>query len=103
VNADLATARERLASAQTQLGELAANTESWQVTAPGAAAGASTENGPLSYSLRQEIRRARDDIARAEQAYRELRIEANFAGVPAEWMGAPPEGLDSDPAPAVSR
>jgi hypothetical protein len=96
-NADLAAARERLASAQTQLGELAANTESWQVTAPGAAAGSSGENGPLSYSLRQEIRRAREDIARAEQAYHELRIEANFAGVPPEWMGPTPEGLSAEP------
>jgi hypothetical protein len=99
-NADLAAARERLASAQTQLGQLAANTESWQVTAPGGTAGASGENGPLSFGLRQEIRRAREDIASAEQAYHELRIEANFAGVPAEWMGAPPEGLKSDPVPA---
>jgi hypothetical protein len=98
-SADLAAARERLATAQAQLGELASDTESWQVTAPGAAAGAS-ENGPLSYSLRQEIRRAREDIARAEQAYHELRIQANFAGVPPEWMGTPPDGLKSDPVPA---
>jgi hypothetical protein len=98
-SSDLAAARERLATAQSQLEEMAANTESWQVTAPGPV-GAGSEGGPLSYSLRQEIRRAREDIARAEQAYHELRIEANFAGVPPEWMGAPPEGLKSDPVPA---
>jgi hypothetical protein len=95
-NADLAAARERLATAQAQLGELAANTESWQVAAPGGA-GPGSENGPLSYSLRQEIRRAREDIARAEQAWHELRIEANFAGVPPEWIGPAPEVSAPEP------
>jgi hypothetical protein len=98
--ADIAAAKERLATAQAQLGELAADTESWQVAAPGPAGGA-RENGPLSYSLRQEIRRAREDIASAEQAWHELRIEATFAGVPPEWMGEAPAGVDPEATQAA--
>jgi hypothetical protein len=84
---ELSQAERRLADAQEELGELASGTSSWQVAAPGGAAGASGENGPLSYSLREQIRRSREEIEAAEQALTELRVEANLAGVPTEWTG----------------
>jgi hypothetical protein len=87
---DLADAKTRLAEAQAQLESMASGGSSWQVSAPGAAAGASSETGPLSYSLRQQIRRSREDIEKAENALNELRVEANLAGVPPDWTGEPP-------------
>ncbi len=86
---ELLGAEQRLATAQQQLGEIAADTSTWQVSAPGGVAGAS-ESGPLSFTLRQEIRRHREDIANAQQALDELRIEANLAGVPVGWTGEEP-------------
>jgi hypothetical protein len=74
-----------LKRAQAELGEMASGADSWQIAAPGAPAGA--ENSPLSYKLRQEIRRQREELAAAEARLDELRIEANFAGVPEEWQG----------------
>lgn len=85
--ADVETAEARLAEARAQLEKLASGSESWQVSAPGAPAASNTETGPLSFGLRQEIRRSREEVERAEQALAELRIRANLAGVPAEWMG----------------
>lgn len=89
---ELQEAELRLAEAQTELEKLASATSTWQVAAPGG--GASTESGPLSYSLREQIRRSRSDIARAERALDELRVEANLAGVPAAWIA------DADPSRA---
>lgn len=85
---DLASARKRLASAQDKLAKLAAGSDSYRPVAPGAQPG-SSENSPLSYGLREEIRRDREDIDKAKQALEELRVQANLAGVPADWMGEP--------------
>ncbi|MCZ6569611.1 MAG: hypothetical protein O7B23_05565 [Deltaproteobacteria bacterium] len=90
---ELLGAEKGLATAQHKLGEMAAGTSAWQVAAPGGVAGAS-ENGPLSFSLRQEIRRHREDIVNAKLTLDELRVEANLAGVPPEWTGDQPV-LDS--------
>jgi len=88
---DLRLARENLASSQRQLEELAEGSDSWQITAPGA--NPSPENSPLSYKLRQDIRRQREEVDRAERALRDLEVEASLAGVPAEWRRPPePEG-----------
>jgi hypothetical protein len=40
----------------------------------------------VSYKLRQDIRRQRDEVAQAERVLQELRIEANLAGVPEDWQ-----------------
>lgn len=94
---DVAAAEARLAEAQAELEQLAQGSESWQVSAPGVGgATPSGETGPLSFAHRQEIRRAREDVQTAQQALEELRIEANLAGVPPEWIGgdepvAPPQ------------
>lgn len=85
---ELATAEEALAEAQRKLEELASGRGTYQVTAPGAQAGSDT--GPLSFGLRQEIRRQREAVERAQHQLDELRIEANLAGVPEAWMGEAP-------------
>lgn len=81
---DVAGARRRLSDAQRKLEKLAQNTNDWQMAAPGAPAG--SENSPLSYELRQTIRREREEVERAEKAFEELRVEANLAGVPRAWQ-----------------
>jgi len=82
--AELEVAREALAASQVELGELASGGNAWQMAAPGA--GANAENSPVSYKLRQDIRRQREDVAQAERALTELRIQANLAGVPEDWQ-----------------
>lgn len=88
-HADVETARQAIEKAQQELGQLAGGGASWQMSAPGAAA--NTETAPVSFRLRQELRRQRDELAAAERRLTELEVEANLAGVPAEWM-QPPEG-----------
>ena len=81
---ELESAEAALADAQAELEKLASGRESWQVAAPGAPAG--SDMGPLSFGLRQEIRRQREAVEHAQHELDELRIEANLAGVPKEWM-----------------
>ena len=81
-------AETRLADAQGELEKLASGSESWQVSAPGVQT-ATAETGPLSFGLRQEIRRSREELEEAQQALSELRVEANLAGVPEDWRREP--------------
>ena len=83
---DLRSARTALEKAQRELGEVATDSSQWSVAAPGTTP--NPENTPLSYKLRQEIRRQRDVIERAERKLRALEIEADLAEVPAQWRAA---------------
>ena len=83
VRGDLDGARAKLSKAQTDLEALAHKSESWQMAAPGAQP--NSENSPVSYKLRQDIRQYREDVGRAERRLRELEVEASLAGVPPEW------------------
>jgi hypothetical protein len=85
VRVDLSEAQAELARSQTELEAIARKTESWQMAAPGAQPTA--ENSPVSYKLRQDIRRQREAVGRAERRLRELEVEASLAGVPPEWRG----------------
>ncbi len=81
-------ARETLAETRRELDGLAetGGASQWSVAPPGASgqtAGGGTS--PLSFKLRQELGRNREALEEAEKALRELRIEADLAGVPAEW------------------
>ena len=96
VRRQLDDAREELARTQRELGELASQSDAWQVAAPGAQS--TPENSPISYKLRQEIRDRRDDVDRAERRLRDLEVEASLAGVPPEWR-SPPEAAADEPAP----
>ncbi len=59
----------------------------WSVAPPGASNSGGPTNSPLSFKLRQEMARNREALEEAEKALRELRIEADLAGVPAAWRG----------------
>jgi hypothetical protein len=82
--AELEAARAALAASQAELGELASGGNAWQMAPPGA--GANAENSPVSFKLRQDIRRQRGEVAEAERALTELRIQANLAGIPEDWQ-----------------
>ena len=46
------------------------------------------ENSPLSFKLRVEIKRRREEITQAERELRKLEIEADLADVPADWRAS---------------
>jgi hypothetical protein len=94
---DLARARARLEATQTELEQLASSSQNWQVAAPGGQPGG--ENGPLSFRLRQQIRRDREEVEKAEHNLNELRVEAELASVPPEWTGEPVDPPVEDAQP----
>lgn len=87
-------AESALADAQRQIEDLASDSQNWQMAAPGAKPTA--ENSPLSYKLRQEIRRRREEVDRAKRQLQELNTEASLAGVPEAWR-RPPQHQDAIP------
>lgn len=90
-----ARAHERLVGAQTALDETkgaldqaaaGSGSSQWAVAPPGAGGGGSSPtDSPLSFKLRQELVRNRERLEEAERALRDLRIEADLAGVPPDW------------------
>ena len=82
-------ARQDLANAQAALGKLAGETSDWQLSAPGLAAGGDRENSPLSFRLREQIRKRKQELQDAERGRLDLEVEANLAGVPKGWREAP--------------
>jgi hypothetical protein len=69
----------------------------WSVAPPGGGGSSGgPSSSPLSFKLRQELKEKRAQLEAAERAVRELRIEADLAGVPANWRG------DSTPLPTQS-
>jgi hypothetical protein len=78
----LDTAQHALESAQNELASMAGDTANYQVAAPGAA---NPENSPVSFKLREEIRRQRAAVESSERALRDLEIEADLAEVPEAW------------------
>lgn len=86
VRSELAEARERVRRAQKQLQEEASSESAWNVAPPGlGAVSQGSSEGPSNYKLTMALRRAKDDLARAERALRQLTVEANLAGVPESW------------------
>ena len=79
---DVDATRHSLDEAQKQLESLAGDTGSYQVAAPGAT---DPQNSPVSFQLRQEIRRHREELGRAEKRLRALDVQANLADVPEPW------------------
>lgn len=78
-------ARNTLAETRRELDGMAetGGASQWSVAPPGASGEQSTS--PLSFKLRQELKRNREALDVAEKALRDLRIEADLAGVPAAW------------------
>jgi hypothetical protein len=84
VEVALAEHREALDNAEAALSEVATSSSAWQVSPiPGLKADG---DAPLDFRLRQDIRTHRAEIERLESRLRELRIQANLAGVPEEWQ-----------------
>ena len=84
LRAALAREEEELEAAQERRQKLSTSTSQWQVGLPGAAATQSPD-APLDYELRQTIKRGKAEIERLERALLDLEVEANLAGVPADW------------------
>lgn len=88
-------AREALAATKRELDGMAESggANQWSVAPPGSTGEQTTS--PLSFKLRQQLTRNREELDEAEKALRELRIEADLAGVPPEWRVV----ADADPTP----
>lgn len=56
----------------------------WQMAPPGASVD-QLENTPVSFKLREEMRRGKERLEEAERAHRALEIEADLADVPLAW------------------
>lgn len=69
----------------------------WSMTAPGLPVQASNSETSIDFRLRQQIRRQREELERAEHRLDELGVEANLAGVPEDWRAPAPEGAPSAP------
>ena len=82
--ADHEAALAALEVAQKKLGTVAEEAEAWQIAPPGSGATGASE-APVDYQLKQEVRRQREDLTRSERHLRDLTIEADLAGVPADW------------------
>ena len=83
----LESAVDKLATTKSELDGIAdeGGSSQWAVAPPGSSAGGGPTNSPLSFRLRQDLLRHRDELDAAERAVKELRIEADLAGVPVAW------------------
>lgn len=77
----LADSKRALAKAKAELSDTAGEGGGWNVSAPGGKG----EISPLSYKLRQEIRRETENSERYGRELRDLEIEANLSSVPKGW------------------
>lgn len=89
----VADARTGLADAQARLSRFAGRKDNWNMAPPGLPL-ESAESGGDTHRLRDEIRRWRAEIERAEGRLRELDVEASLAGLPDSWRG---QGTDPIP------
>jgi hypothetical protein len=79
----LASERQALSEAEGRMDEAAGSASNWQMApVPGMQP---SPDAPLDYQLRVAIRRHKSEIERLERKLKQLEIEANLAGVPAEW------------------
>ena len=94
---DLAKARQGLEDSRKELEDVAPD-QAWSMTAPGLPVQASPSETSIDFRLRQQIRRQREELERAEHHLDELSVEANLAGVPEEWRASA-----AKPEPTVAR
>jgi hypothetical protein len=101
---DLETSRKALDDARKELEEVAPG-EAWSMTAPGLPTNSAPSETSIDFRLRQQIRRQREEIERAERALDELAIEANLAEVPEDWRasGEAPAGGSAGASSPVAR
>jgi hypothetical protein len=86
-HAEIVHAQEELVRMKDELDELAGDGGGgqWNVAPPGSN---QTEVQPMSYKLREELKRGRARLDEAERRHRQLEVEADLAGVPRDWRGA---------------
>jgi len=80
---DVQKAKSGLEKAEKAL-ETGAEKSPWQMTAPGVQATTQTES-TANFSLTQEVKHQREEVTRTEKHLRDLEVEANLSGVPADW------------------
>ncbi len=92
---ELVQARKALEATKRELDGVAESGggSQWSIAPPGGESAPSSS--PLSFKLRQQLRGDRERIEMAERALRDLRIEADLAGVPQSWRANPPASVDS--------
>jgi hypothetical protein len=84
---ELQSARAGLEKAEKAL-ETGAQKSPWSVAPPGVQATTQTES-TANFSLSQDVKHQREEVKRTEKHLRDLEVEANLAGVPADWRESP--------------
>jgi len=81
---EVSAAETALAETRSELEEATGGSGGgqWQMAPPGSNA---TENSPVSFKLREDIRRGKERVESAERDLRELQVEADLADVPESW------------------
>jgi hypothetical protein len=82
--ANIVDAKQDLEASLDKLTDLAGEGGNWKVAAPGAQASID-DTTPMSYGLKQQIRRDREAVERTDRELVDLKVQANLAGVPNEW------------------
>jgi hypothetical protein len=90
---ELSEARDALARSQQELEGAASESDAWLLKPPGV--GGDASDASVHYRLREQVRRQRGEVDRAEKRLRDLEIEADLAGVPGDWRDSPPGAADS--------
>ena len=85
-HSSLEAAQAALAKAEHQLASTVGRSDAWTFTPPGLPAGANVDESDDS-QLRQEVKKDRGEVERAQARLRELEVQANLAGVPEDWRG----------------
>ena len=95
---NLSEARASLEKTKRELDKIAVGSSSsqWAIAPPGGGGDSSGAPSPLSFKLRQQLRGDRDRIVADEKALRQLRIEADLAGVPQRWRVVNPDSAEPD-------
>ena len=88
VEAEVEAAKADLDASLAKLTEMMGKTSNWKVAAPGVQA-APDDGATTNYGLKQEIRRKREEVERAERKLIDLVVEANLADVPEDWYKQP--------------
>lgn len=97
---ELSKARSSLTETKRELDEVAVGggSSQWSIAPPGGGGGGGESSpgiSPLSFKLRQQLRDDREQIDLKKRALRELRIEADLAGVPQSWRAVNPNPPES--------
>ncbi len=91
-------AQKALSESQSKLAKVASEKSEWQFSPPGVPSQQPSEDSSSNFQLREQVRRQRGELDRARVRLRELDVQANLAGVPADWRDASTESKPGDAA-----